>query len=147
MSSRLQCMSLKEIFFLLLLMLASSELFAEERYALVIGNSAYKENPLSNPVKDAELIGSRLEQLGFEVQYIINANQVQMLDEIGKFETRLKITKNATTFAYYAGHGVQVDGENFLLPVDFSGQSEGDTKRRAVNANILIVFLLYLSAH
>lgn len=112
---------------------------AAARHALVIGNSAYPSNALPNPERDAQLIASRLQLLGFEVDTVLNASQRQMLEAVSRFEQRLNAVQGETvSFAYFAGHGVQIDGNNFLLPVDFNGGSEGDARRYGVNADELV---------
>lgn len=124
---------------LFVLGLAPTANAAAARHALVIGNSAYPSNALPNPERDARLIASRLQLLGFEVDTVLNASQRQMLEAVSRFEQRLNAVQGETvSFAYFAGHGVQIDGNNFLLPVDFNGGSEGDARRYGVNADELV---------
>jgi len=89
------------------------------RQALVIGNSNYSDaGVLRNPVNDAEAIGNELMQLGFKVKTIINADQKKMEREIRDFGKQLMHNKGVGLF-YYAGHGMQFGGENYLMPTDY----------------------------
>ena len=91
----------------------------EDRHALVIGNSAYTQtSPLRNPVNDAKSMTSSLQALGFTVTTLTDSNQRAMDQAIRKFGKTLRNQGGVGLF-YYAGHGMQVDGENFLLSVDF----------------------------
>lgn len=90
---------------------------AEKRVALVIGNNAYAEVPvLRTAVNDAEAMGITLERLGFAVVRATNATRRQMNRQIQSFVNRIEPGDVALLF--YAGHGVEVDGQNFLLPTD-----------------------------
>ena len=90
-----------------------------DRHALVIGNSAYTQtSPLRNPVNDAKSMTSSLQALGFTVTTLTDSNQRAMDQAIRKFGKTLRNQGGVGLF-YYAGHGMQVDGENFLLSVDF----------------------------
>ena len=95
------------------------------RIALVIGNGAYVHAPqLSNPANDARMIAKDLRGIGFEVSDGVNLDRVAMTKLIGDF-LRAAATAN-TAVLFYAGHGVQIDGRNYLLPVDvsFTGASD-----------------------
>lgn len=89
---------------------------AETRLALVIGNSSYAKTPLANPRNDAALIATALEGAGFDVTRLIDADQALMKRAILDFGRRLRSADSVGLF-YYAGHGVQIDGENYLIPV------------------------------
>ena len=97
---------------------------AETRVALVIGNGAYTNlQPLQNPVNDAADIAESLRALGFEVMSGTNLSQAGMIALIGDF---LEAARAAdVSLFYYAGHGFQIDGRNYLVPVD------AELKRRA----------------
>jgi hypothetical protein len=88
----------------------------DRRIALIIGNSAYRQSPLTNPVNDAQAMAATLGALGFTVTKLENASKGQMSDAIRKFGEAIK--RGGVGLFYYAGHGLQVQGENFLLPVD-----------------------------
>ncbi len=108
---------------------------AESRVALVIGNAAYREAPLKNPVNDARSVGARLRELGFDVVLRENATRKTMGDALAEF-TR-KLAPGGVALVYYAGHGVQVRGRNYLIPVDMTLQSETDLRFQAVDVSAL----------
>jgi len=89
---------------------------AKERVALVIGNSSYQVDPLSNPVNDARDMASTLGELGFNVTLKLNADQMTMESAIEAFGE--KLNKNTVGLFYFSGHGAQYEGENFLIPVN-----------------------------
>jgi len=96
----------------------------ENRIALVIGNGAYKSSPLANPVNDANDMATALKKCDFTVMKSINASRKEMRRAIRKFGE--EINKGAVGLFYYAGHGIQVDGENYLVPVGSSVYSEDE---------------------
>jgi len=104
----------------------------KRRLALVIGNSAYKTAPLKNPVNDANDMAMILRKLEFEVVHKANVNQRAM--EIAVRDFGRSLHKGGVGLFYYAGHGVQVDGRNYLIPIDAEIESESDVKFEAVNA-------------
>jgi len=104
----------------------------QNRLALVIGNGAYKSAPLKNPVNDAKDMASTLRNLGFDVMHINNSDRRRMEDTIRQFGRRLR--HGGVGLFYYAGHGVQVDGRNYLIPVDAKIDTESDVKFEAVDA-------------
>ena len=89
----------------------------ENRIALVIGNSAYQTTPLRNPSNDAREITKVLQTLGFDVLSYIDATRSQMRRAIVEFGDKLAQTNGVGLF-FYAGHGLQSDGVNYLVPVD-----------------------------
>ena len=107
---------------------------AESRLALVIGNSSYRAvTPLPNPVSDAKAMADELKTAGFDVTAALDVGQSDMRKAIKDFTAKVA-AKGADTVAlvFYAGHGVQVEGENFLIPVDARIQSEADISKEAV---------------
>ncbi len=88
----------------------------EKLIALVIGNSEYDVRPIDNPVNDASDIAAILEELGFDVIRVLDADLKEMNRAIERFHEKLEA--GAIGLFYYAGHGMQVDGENYLLPTD-----------------------------
>ena len=111
---------------------------ADIRQALVIGNSAYTSaGMLRNPVNDARAISNTLSQLGFEVTTITNADQRKMEQSIRDFGKELRNQKGVGLF-YYAGHGMQFDGENYLLPTDIDPSTEEDVRYDAVPVGKLL---------
>ncbi len=114
---------------------------AGDHVALVIGNGAYPDVPLANPVNDAVDVGRAFESIGFQVTVVNDADKAQMLHAIQTFGDRLAKAKAAVF--YYAGHGVQVGGSNWLLPVARQvGEiinREDEVRLRAVDANEVLV--------
>ena len=105
------------------------------RIALVIGNGSYTEAPLANPVNDARLMAETLRGLGFKVIERIDVDQKQMKLAIFELGDRLeKAGKDAVGLFYYAGHGVQVAGQNYLIPLDAQIEKEPHVTVEAVNA-------------
>ena len=91
-----------------------------ERVALVLGNAEYSASPLKNPVNDARAMAALLEEAQFEVQLLENATYAQMEDALHAFGQ--KLSRARVALFYYAGHGVQSQGRNYLMPVDASVQ-------------------------
>ncbi len=98
---------------------------AESRVALVIGNARYDNNKLKNARNDAELMARSLADVGFEVLTVFDGNASEMRSAVTEFGRHLKVPDTVALF-YYAGHGVQADGENFLVPIaaDISDMTE-----------------------
>ena len=88
---------------------------SERRVALVIGNGDYKSNPLKNPVNDARAMGRTLSTLGFEVIKGEDLTKSEMQEAIINFAQKLR--GSGVGLFYYAGHGVQVNGSNYLIPI------------------------------
>lgn len=109
---------------------------SKKKVALVIGNSDYTEAPLQNPGHDAEDITKILQMLGFTVTAKININQQQMENAVTEFVKQIQ--NGDIALFYFSGHGVQVKGENYLLPVGVSFQSESDIRYKAVNAGYIL---------
>ena len=102
-----------------------------KRHALVIGNSNYeKAGRLRNPVNDANAMSRTLKRFGFKVTTLRNANLRDMERAISSFGKRLR--GGGVGLFFYAGHGMQVDGENYLIPVDANPESESDLRYEAV---------------
>jgi formylglycine-generating enzyme required for sulfatase activity len=133
------------VIFLGAAMLASTALPAEEnRIALVIGNSDYASGPLPNPANDAKLIGDALTGLGFNVIARRNADQNTMKRAIQEFGSRLEAAgPGAVGLFYYAGHGVQLSGRNYLIPTTARIEREGDVEIEAVSADWVIEQMRY----
>jgi hypothetical protein len=110
---------------------------AEKRVALVIGNSNYTEvGTLPNPVNDANLISSALKSAGFEVILGVNVDKREFDTRIRNFAALLENADVAIFF--YAGHGLQVAGRNYLIPVDAHLQGERDLDFDAVNLDFIM---------
>ena len=108
----------------------------EPRLALVIGNSAYKESPLRNPVNDVRAMSQRLKELGFTVLVHENATKRTMEAAIVEFGRRL--AEGGVGAFYYAGHGLQVRGRNYLVPVDAEIDDEAGVRVAAVDVELLL---------
>lgn len=102
------------------------------RLALVIGNSAYPNAPLKNPANDATDISRALKRLNFKVTMLRDTSQRSMEESIRKFGKRLM--EGGVGLFYYAGHGMQVDGRNYLIPVDARIEDPSDVKYEALDA-------------
>lgn len=108
----------------------------EKKYALIIGNSDYQDMPLQNPVHDAEDMNKILQDLGFTVLTKVNARQREMEDAINLFAQQ--ILNGDVALFYFSGHGAQVKGENYLLPIAENIQSESDIRYKGVNAGYVL---------
>ncbi|HUP98103.1 MAG TPA: caspase family protein [Usitatibacter sp.] len=109
---------------------------AEQRLALVIGNAAYPGARLANPGNDARAVGAKLQALGFEVILKTDINQREMTRAISQFGQRMQ--NGGVALFYYAGHGLQVRGRNFLVPVDAEIVSEASVRSEAVDVDQLL---------
>ena len=110
---------------------------AEARLALLIGNAAYKASPLLNPVNDVRLMEDALKEAGFTVIKAENASIREMRRLVRDFGDRLKASGGVGLF-YFAGHGVQVRGENFLVSTDSDIRNEDEIADDAINANTIL---------
>ena len=108
----------------------------EPRLALLIGNSAYRESPLRNPVNDVRAMAQRFKDLGFTVLVHENATKRTMEAAIIEFGRRL--AEGGVGAFYYAGHGLQVRGRNYLVPVDAEIEDEASTRVAAVDVELLL---------
>lgn len=104
----------------------------ENRIALVIGNGNYSVSPLRNPVNDASDIAAVLQKLGFYVIVKTDADQRAMENSIRDFGKKLR--SGGVGLFYFAGHGMQVKGRNYLIPIGADIESESDVKYEAVDA-------------
>jgi len=103
------------------------------RVALIIGNGEYQAvAKLVNPTNDASDIGDTLASLGFDTEVLTNADLQTMEDAILRFRDRLAAAPDSVGFFYYAGHGVQSGGENYLIPVDARLSAESLLRTRAI---------------
>jgi hypothetical protein len=113
---------------------------AENRIALVIGQSSYRAVvALPNPANDAKAVSQLLGEAGFEVLSAANLSQSEMREKISDFAVQVA-AKGPDTIAllFYAGHGLQIDGENFLVPVDVDPKREADIPLQAVRLNDIL---------
>ncbi len=106
------------------------------RTALVIGNADYLNAPLRNPINDARLVARTLQEIGFEVGLLENGSLREMLDGVREWMIR---SHDAEVRAfYYAGHGTQYQGQNYLIPVDLSIQTESQIRRAALQLSDVV---------
>src|SRR6476661_234201 len=104
--------------------LAAAPAYAEKRVALVIGNNEYKNVPkLQKAVNDARTMGDTLKQLGFTVMVAENQTRQAFSESLLAFDKA--VDKGDTAFFFYAGHGFEIAGQNFLLPTDVPAATEG----------------------
>jgi formylglycine-generating enzyme required for sulfatase activity len=109
---------------------------ADQRVALVIGNGAYESSPLRNPVNDARAIAAALRELEFDVTARENLTQKEMKRDIQSFGQ--KLVKGGIGLFFYAGHGMQVNGRNYLIPVGASIEHEKQVEYEAVDLGYLL---------
>ena len=116
---------------------------AEKRIALIIGNSAYTHSgALENPKNDAQLIASALRRANFEVTVRTDANRKSMQEAFRAYSAKLKTAgKDTVGFFYFAGHGTQVNGVNYLMPVDANIEDESQVESETVSASGLMAQL------
>jgi hypothetical protein len=110
---------------------------AESRLALVIGESGYRAvTALPNPANDAKAMSKLLADAGFDVTLAADLTQKDMNEKVGDFAAKIA-SKGPDTVAllFYAGHGLQIDGENYLVPVDVDPKRETDIPLQAVRLN------------
>lgn len=131
---------MKNLLIIYLFFLSIFSFSQEKRLALVIGNSNYEKGELKNPVNDAKLIAKTLDSLGFEViaKYNLSTKR-ELLDVIRDFG--VKRESYNVGFVYYAGHGVQVKDENFLLPTKEVYNSELDVQDFGVSVQSILRYL------
>jgi len=110
---------------------------AEPRLALLIGNSSYKSSPLPNPVNDVRLMEGALKEAGFAVIKAENASIREMRRLVRQFGEELKASGGVGLF-YFAGHGVQVRGENFLVSTDSDIRNEDEVADDSINAAVIL---------
>jgi uncharacterized caspase-like protein len=113
----------------------SSSQNREQRVALVIGNSDYRGvlSKLSNPINDATSMRDILKERGFRVIYSENTTKRDMRDSLNQFYSAIK--KGGVGMFYFSGHGIEVDGQNYLIPVDAKIEAKSDTEFEAIALN------------
>jgi uncharacterized caspase-like protein len=109
---------------------------AASRAALVIGNGAYNEAPLRNPVSDAKAVAAALERLGFATTLVTNGGWQSLGQAVRSFGDQHSAA--SMRVVYYAGHGAQIRGRNYMVPVDVDVSDEADLIRKSIDANELV---------
>ncbi len=127
---------LKIVFSLLFLLLLSQQAISGKRVALVIGNADYQDAPLSNPANDAVDISAALRKTGFEVDYYTNINRKQMREAIRKFGDKLRQAN--TGLFYFAGHGIQIKGRNYLIPLAVDVHAADEVEDESIDASAVL---------
>ena len=118
-----------------------SQALAEPRIALVIGNGAYRSvNGLPNPPNDAKLMAETLKGVGFQVTLVADGDMATMGAAVSAFGSALREAgPDATGLFYYAGHGVQSFGRNYLVPVDAKLTNAADLSLVAIDAQSVLI--------
>lgn len=110
---------------------------AERRVALVVGNGQYQNaGVLRNPVNDARSVAQSLQRLGFTVMLRENRSQREMAQDIREFGRQLD--QNTVALYYYSGHGIQVKGENYVVPIDAAIENEEEVEYATVNVGLVM---------
>jgi hypothetical protein len=115
---------------------AASLTASEPRRALVIGNAAYAEHPLKNPVNDATDLADTIRRFHFTVTLITDADKPTMERAVEDFTQG--VAPHTVGLFFFAGHGVQIEGLNYLIPLGTTFETASDVKYRAVSADWLL---------
>lgn len=103
------------------------------RFALVMGNDAYSgEAALANPCNDASDVADALKSIGWKVTKVLNADRRAMNKAVDEFHDTLSGTPNSIALFFYAGHGIQIGGQNYLIPVKETFETASDVTHDAV---------------
>jgi len=133
MSTRIKWHGLNILFYVMLLLIIDINCAAaEQRVALVIGNGNYKSSPLANPPNDARDMAAALQECGFKVTKLINCSRKDMNAAIRTFGEQIR--QGGVGLFYYAGHGVEAKGDNFLVPVGVDLKNEYEMEDECINA-------------
>lgn len=108
----------------------------KDRLALVIGNASYRQQPLRNPVNDSRAVGQALKGLNFDVLSVENGTLREMISALQRFSVGAR--DHAVRVIFYAGHGMQIRGRNYLIPVDAEISSEEDVVRMSADVGDLL---------
>jgi uncharacterized caspase-like protein len=113
----------------------------EKKTALVIGNGEYKNGPLKNAVNDALDMAATLSEKGFTVILKQNASRSDMRDAIREFSN--EISQGGVGLFYYSGHGLQVDGVNYLVPIDANIEMKAEVAEECISASTVLRVMEY----
>ncbi len=117
--------------------LISTELYARDRFALVVGNSQYQQvEHLPNPVNDAHAMSRKLTQLGFKVTELHDQSRAQMKSTLRQFSDQL--SPDSVALFFYAGHGIQYQGKNYLIPIDADISKSYEIEYQAIDLNMIL---------
>jgi uncharacterized protein YkwD len=131
---------MKRLFFVLWLLILIPALWAQQKYALVIGNGNYFGiSRLSKPETDANDMTAALQSQGFAVEKVLNGTLGQMEKGVANLKQKLSASRASCGFFYYAGHGVQSGGENYLIPTDaLTITNDSQLRQRSLSVRILL---------
>ena len=116
---------------------ANTPTYAGGKFALVIGNGEYKRaGRLPNPTKDAKLLAEVLSPLGFEVMLMTDLDEDEMGEALDLLDE--KVDDLDVALVFFAGHGMQIDGRNYLLPVDAKLRTESAVEREAISLQSVV---------
>ena len=110
--------------------------YGEIRQALVIGNNKHPIQPLDNPVNDARAVADALIALKFDVTLRTDQRGAEMDREIARFVS--SIQKDSVVIIYFAGHGVEFENQNYLIPIDLEANDEFDVERKAISVSSIL---------
>jgi formylglycine-generating enzyme required for sulfatase activity len=117
----------------------SGQQTTQKRFALILANQTYEKNPLPNIDNDASLMAKTLTGLGFTVTTLMNGTRSSMRTKLKELKDNLAANPGGISFVYYSGHGVQVDGENYLVPVNNGAlTSEADVKEDCLSLSYVL---------
>ena len=108
------------------------------RVALIVGNAAYRQAPLENPVNDASAMRDLFIAAGFTTDTLLNGKRTELLLAIDRFTTAVLKSDTRQAVFYYAGHGAQLDWRNYLLPVDIAVKAPDDVKNQCVDLGLIL---------
>jgi len=132
---------MKKLFVVLFIFVAVG-VFAQQKYALVIGNGNYTNfGSLPNALNDANDMTTALQGLGFTVDKVLDGDRTQMEGAINRLKNRLSISKNSYGFFFYAGHGLQFNGVNYLIPAKAEIPGANYLGDRAVSVQTMLAEL------
>jgi uncharacterized caspase-like protein len=112
---------------------------SEKRYALVIGNKSYRVGPLQNAVNDANDLAELIAQRNFKVTKIVDGTKLEIKNAIREFSEQ--IAAGGVGLFYYSGHGVQLDGENYLVPIDASLEYKEEVPENCISVSSILRFM------
>ena len=112
------------------------EMASERRVALVIGNAAYRKDALRNPVNDASAMAAALRACGFTVLKHTDLNRIEMFKAVREFGNNIE--RGGVGLFYYSGHGIQVDGQNYLVPVDADIEEEDEVESECLGVKLVL---------
>jgi hypothetical protein len=116
-----------------------SAVYAQQKFALVIGNGNYTAlGRLKNPVNDAEDVAAALNGLGFSVDMVLDGDLDTMENAVMRLKSLLSASRNSYGFLYFAGHGVQSNGMNYLIPIGANIPSAGFLRDRTVSVQAIL---------